>query len=653
MRPGLHPFENWAEAVLPTLEPDLSPVDQLDKLSKLAHSLCTQAPQVMRAALQQAHTPRLLFIIDQFEELYTTSPPADQTPWIEAVLAAQKENPALTVALTLRADFLTPTLAHHDLTQALQVGQYLLGPMSPADLRRIIEEPARTQGVTFDDGLVDTLVRDVGSALGRLPLLEFALTQLWFQQTQPRLTFASYTAIGRLEGALAAHADAIYTKYFKYDPRKDALVRSLFWQLVKPGDKTEDTRRLARRHDLGDARWEVAITLANERLVTTDRTPDGTDTVEVVHEALIRHWQRLQTWLDDERPFREWQDKLALKAAEWDKNKTPDLLLRGLPLEEAERYQTQRATDLTATQRAFIAASVAQRAQHQAAAARARTTRYATLTTIFALLLVLAWPSLTAIVGRVVFQPPALAWVAIPAGPFRMGTSPEDEATLATVCPDCVVGANEKPARTVTLPGYHINLHEITNAEYAQCVRATVCARPAGADFDQPAYANHPVVYVDWYNAQAFCRWAAPGGDLPTEAQWEKAARGTEGRLWPWGDTPPTCQVANVAQPSSAPDTVIRCFNTGTIPVGSYPDSLSPLGVADMAGNVWEWTRDWYRVQPPQATNDLVGPSTGEAKSVRGGGWGATVDYARSAYRNAGVPDNRNVNLGFRCVRSP
>ncbi len=225
---------------------------------------------------------------------------------------------------------------------------------------------------------------------------------------------------------------------------------------------------------------------------------------------------------------------------------------------------------------------------------------------------------------------PKIEWVDVPAGQFLMGS---DSGV------DRAARSNEMPQHPVSLDAYRINPTEITNAQYAQCVRATVCEKPGDLTrYLDPNYADHPVVYVSWYDARDFCAWM--GGRLPTEAEWEYAARGPDGRIYPWGNNPPTCERAQFWE----------CPQQSTLPVGSRPDGASWCGAQDMAGNVWEWVADWYAEYPSTGQPNPTGPEEGLVKVLRGGAWGSLALSMRSAYRDRGTPSYRNYNAGFRCV---
>jgi formylglycine-generating enzyme required for sulfatase activity len=226
---------------------------------------------------------------------------------------------------------------------------------------------------------------------------------------------------------------------------------------------------------------------------------------------------------------------------------------------------------------------------------------------------------------------PEIDWVDVPAGEFLMGSNPE-------VDPDA--SSDEMSQHPVYLDAFRISKYEITNAQYAQCVRATVCEEPADVVYyEDTDSATHPVVYVSWHDAKTFCTWVE--GKLPSEAEWEYAARGPEGPIYPWGNDPPTCARAQF----------VECERR-TVPVGSHPDGASWCGAEDMAGNVWEWVNDWYDRDYYDVSPDSnpPGPDGGDYKVLRGGSFFYFWYNVRVAYRNYYSPDYRSYDLGFRCA---
>jgi len=217
----------------------------------------------------------------------------------------------------------------------------------------------------------------------------------------------------------------------------------------------------------------------------------------------------------------------------------------------------------------------------------------------------------------------------------------------------------ERPQHAVYLDALWIDQTEVTNDQYGQCVAAGVCEAPASCDFGVVAYddetrANHPVVCVNWYDAQTYCSWV--GGQLPTEAQWEKAARGIDGRSYPWGEGI-ECSMGNfddeTAVDAYAGVGGVNCDGyPQTAPVGTYPATRSPYGALDMAGNVWEWVNDWcewgYYDRSPY--RNPAGPEVGEMRGVRGGSFHYGVSYMHTYTRHMAPPEHRADALGFRCA---
>ncbi|MGD2178569.1 MAG: BTAD domain-containing putative transcriptional regulator, partial [Anaerolineae bacterium] len=381
LRPGGQPFQALAAALIPPLEPQLGEPDRLIETQKLAGalgdgeiSLCAVVERTLGRAPGSMDTPsgRALLVIDQFEELYTLCPEPDtRRRFLETLLAAveagstRRQSP-LVLLLTLRADFMGQALAHRPFADALQEGALMLGPMTREELHRAIEKPAEKQGAALEEGLVDRLLDDVGEEPGRLPLLEFALTLLWEQLDRGWMTHAAYEQIGRVHGALARYAQEVFEELTADEQQ---MARRIFLQLVQPGQGTEDTRRVATRAELGDsdASWSLVQQLAGKRLVVTGRNATtGGETVELVHEALIQRWGRLRGWMEADRAFRTWQERLRAALLAWESSGQDEgALLRGAPLVEAESWLDERARELGAAEVAFIQAGMALRERRQ------------------------------------------------------------------------------------------------------------------------------------------------------------------------------------------------------------------------------------------------------------------------------------------------
>jgi formylglycine-generating enzyme required for sulfatase activity len=219
----------------------------------------------------------------------------------------------------------------------------------------------------------------------------------------------------------------------------------------------------------------------------------------------------------------------------------------------------------------------------------------------------------------------------VPAGTFNMGTS--------------VGHAYERPMHTVSLPDYYMDVYEVTNSRYDACVAAGVCLAPTDVGrssatrisyYGNPQYDNYPVIFVNWDKAKIYCEWR--GARLPDEAEWEKAARGTDNRSYTWGNK--FYQDTDIFKPA-IPD---------TSQVGSFPEGVSPYGLYDMPGNVWEWTADFFAVYP--GGNPRSGDFELFRRVARGGGWSTSV-YDMTVYNRLPLdPHYWSNRVGFRCARS-
>jgi len=250
--------------------------------------------------------------------------------------------------------------------------------------------------------------------------------------------------------------------------------------------------------------------------------------------------------------------------------------------------------------------------------------------------------------------------VYVPAGEFTMGSNDDD---------------NSKPVHTVYLDAFWIDKFEVTNAQYKKCVDEGKCQPPAPTSsytrssyYGNSQFDNYPVIYVSWEDADKYCVWAKK--NLPTEAQWEKAARGgtcLDGdssckqqnpyptRIYPWGDTWDGTKLnfCDKNCPFDWRDNNVDDKYADTAPVGSYPAGASPYAAMDMAGNVWEWVADWYsdKYYASSPKNNPKGPDSGSYRVLRSGSWHFNQTYVHAARRLYGYPDSRNYVDGFRCAQ--
>ncbi|MEA5541488.1 WD40 repeat domain-containing protein [Limnoraphis robusta Tam1] len=367
-RPSSDPFHALAESLVPLYEPDKNATEQMRQARQLAEYF-VEGSVLLQDVLSQIErnypNHRILLIADQFEELYTLC--AEQKTrhrFLDILLtsfqlsSSQSQSSHVLVA-TMRADFLGNALSYRRFADVLQNADIKLGPMNREELSQVIVKPAEKLGVTFEAGLRERILDDVEDEPGNLPLLEFALTELWKRRKGKQLTHAAYEEIGQVQGALARHADENYSKL---STAQKEQVRRIFIQLVRPGEGTEDTRRLATKVELTGASWSLVKQLADARLVVTSRNAAYQETVEVVHEALIRNWSELRQWMDTDRSFRTWQERLRAAMYQWEQTQRDEGgLLRGAALAEAEENLKQRREDISSEEQEFIEVSLALR----------------------------------------------------------------------------------------------------------------------------------------------------------------------------------------------------------------------------------------------------------------------------------------------------
>ncbi|MGW6014818.1 caspase, EACC1-associated type [Streptomyces sp. NPDC055210] len=320
---------------------------------------------VIRAVLRQrgqAGDARLVVIVDQFEEVFTRCRREEERGRFVEMLCASS---AALVILGLRADFYSPCTSYEGLVSALELGQLVVGPMRPEELRSAIVEPARAAGLALEKGLPELLLRDLGrgstesAAAGRLPLLAHALLSTWQRREGHVLTLAGYEATGGIRDALARTAEGIYEAL---PPEGRDACRRLMLRLVVVGEGTEDTRRAARPGDLFGGRPEVGMgtrevveALASARLLTSDER-----SIEITHEALLAHWPRLREWIDSDRAGIRLRQQLADAARQWESaQRDRSFLYSGSRLADAVEWakDPRHSDELTVDQRTFLDSS--------------------------------------------------------------------------------------------------------------------------------------------------------------------------------------------------------------------------------------------------------------------------------------------------------
>ena len=391
--------DNWL--FVPPLRPGANPLESLEieflkaaagspHLASVAthlKELATNPAALHRAARQlvpDSSPPRRVFLfVDQFEEIFTECDKAGlRGPFLAALLyAARERGGPVIVVLAMRADFYPQVAAFEELARVMDQHQFLVGPMSEAELRQAIEVPAYRAGADFDPGLVDKLIADVLGQPGALPLLQHALAALWRERVNGRqLTHDAYRTMGGLSGALEKHANKIFDDL---TPEQQKLCEHLFLRQVHPGEGAEDTKRRVPLAELTSSGNPVVVakliaTLSHEdnRLIVTEGgdgqksdAPAASDAkhnlhsaspafVEVAHEALIRSWSRLRKWIDADRSGLRTHRRLTEAAKEWeDKRRHPEFLYSSGRLAIAREWAAKHRDQLAKIEDEFLVAS--------------------------------------------------------------------------------------------------------------------------------------------------------------------------------------------------------------------------------------------------------------------------------------------------------
>ncbi|MEM8861284.1 MAG: hypothetical protein AAGD96_23400, partial [Chloroflexota bacterium] len=379
------PIKSLVGALLGFALQDKLPHERRSAIQDATESLeknLTLMDLVTDIAVSQPNVENLLIYIDQFEELFTGALGDQESQsnqeevgqfvaQISQLVEAKTRRIRPVIVLTMRADFLGVALTYPDLAdrlnhysdiklRALKIERDPDKPDELSEMERAIVLPAHNAGASFQDGLVERIIEDLGEGAGKLPLLQFALTELWNVQENGLLTHDGYNFIGEVDGALTNHANGVFEDLTDEEKRQ---ARFLFTQLVQPGRGTIDTRRIASKAELGETLWALAQKFAQEelRLVTIETDTNQNETVQVTHEALITNWSRLKDWMKQDRAFREWQEQFRSDVQLWlEKNRSDSFLHGGARLAQSTSQIQLRNPQLSPDEQAFIDISIEQ-----------------------------------------------------------------------------------------------------------------------------------------------------------------------------------------------------------------------------------------------------------------------------------------------------
>ena len=382
MLPGSHPFDEFESALSRVAVRQPGPLVEIMRSDE--RGIARAVNQIL-----PDEDSELLVVIDQFEELFTHGDDTERTAFVNGLVAALREPRArLRVVLTIRADFWDRPLRHPGLAARLEKATVTVPPLAADELEAAIVEPVHRQGASYEPGLVARIMADVRDQPGALPLLQYALTELFDANVSGLIRTESYDAIGGLTGALAMRAEQTFTAM---SAGQQTAARQLFGRLVSLGEGTEDTRRRVRLGELGDDPDTEAVidAFGDARLLVFDHEPATREpTVELAHEALIRAWPRLRTWLDEDRDGLRIHRHLTETTMAWLASGRDDgELYRGGRLEAVKEYAA--GAYLTDDEQAFLDAGVAA-AEAEAEAERRRVSRLRRLALALGVVAVLA-----------------------------------------------------------------------------------------------------------------------------------------------------------------------------------------------------------------------------------------------------------------------
>ena len=609
-----------------TLRPDAGTLRWLTDMADAAGG--SAAPDQLRESVDALLSTvpgaeRLLLFFDQAEAIFLLPSKEERTLFL-ALLDRLRRVDKCAVLLTMRADFyadlMTSTLWPVGRGERVEIA-----PLSRAALREAITRPAAAAGVYLEPVLVERLLRDAGEEPAALSLVQETMVLLWERMTRRLLTVSVYEDVGGpgrsgLAAALAIRADAALASL---SGAQQTIARRILLRLIQLGEGRQDTRRPQAVEALrapGDdpALFDATLRHLTDRRLVTMSADSAEPTVDLGHEAMITLWPTLGDWIDQSRADELARRRIERDCADWQRNgRDAGELYRRRKLAGALELAARREPELSQNAVRFLAAGRRRRRLGR---------------------LGLALVSAAALsgVGWLAQTPVRNAWLKHEAEVL----SPEVPLPGATA----IVGSG---GRRITFPPLLVDVHDVSNQQYRYCVEAQQCAVP-----DEPAYDDHfakgdrslPVIWVTAYDAVRYCSWL--GRRLPTEPEWERIARGTDGALFPWGNTPPSIGQVNAAVGNHQP--------SGLVPADSaaFSSGDSPAGIEQLIGNVEEWTAT---VATSTANGDFVphgnwnGSDPVNGVAVVGDGY-LDNDVNVPASPTSADPSAPDKEVGFRCV---
>ena len=594
-----------------------------EKLLKEPQSLSKQLQVMAANGLEGAS---LVLFVDQMEEVFTVCDPAHAAAFLSGLYQASHEG-GLQVIATIRSDFLSYCYDHPDLLTVLKgTGHYPLGAADAISIRDMIGQPARRAGLTISDKLVRTMVKVVGATPGSLPLLAFALQQLFNRRIGDALTEEVYEQeLGGMAGAIGLHAEEVEKKIpTVVNVTTEEALSKVFAPLVAMVSEGQPTRKRVRK-DAYEAPWRPVVDLLiKERLMQGEEGEQAEGLVSIAHETLFQAWPSLAKWVAENQQDLFTLRQADMQAGEWERHgyDPSDLWLNPARVRAArqaiknfgkttspvlERFLNPAQELITVLERPEVS--------HQ--------DRFQIGLTI------LQFGDPRPGVG-VKDGIPDIEWIDIPGGKIRL----EEVDHVFTVKPFKLAKypvTNAQFQAFIEDGGYEPDQEWWKGLEH-QDLRSSAWQEP-----------NAPRENVSWFEAAAFCRWLSARRNevirLPTEWEWQQAATGGNPvNDYPWGTD------WDAARCNSGESRLNR-----TMPVGLYPQGATAQGVMDLAGNVWEWCLNTD--ENPEQPTSLDVDDSDAPRVLHGGAWLNVAWLLRAADRNRLHPTLGDFNCGFRCAQ--
>ncbi len=672
--PGEHPMGTLTQLIRKVCGDQHEPLTQTAEVTHQDSNRDQPFPSPL-TPLPAGGPQQLVLLVDQFEEVYSLcSDEAEQNAFINALVTATTEPKGrVSLILTMRSDFLGETQRHAELNTAIAKHALIVPAMSAEDLRLAITEPAKRAGHPIDENTVGHLIDETIGREGVLPLLQFVLSAIWQGMASGIAPADTLTKLGGVGGALANRAEELYQALTQQDRQ---IARRAFLGMVHLGEGAQDTRRrvpVAKlvASDNADQVLEVLNQFAqSERRLVTLSGEAEQRVAEVTHEALFSHWSRLQHWLSKGRDDIRFQRRLEDAADEWyPQRKDPTatgLLWRPPLLSLLSDYHETHRSDMRKEDLAFYETSKdAYQREIDKEQARTRLLRISAITMAIVAALAIGVSGFFAFATIHGLDPGETVTALM----IRAGLKPVPEPNMIriegkapfpasfTMGSDSSNADNDdRLAHNVTIKAsFAIGQYEVTFEQYDAFVEATHGTNVP--DDEGWGRGSRPVINVSWDDAQAYAKWLSTvtgkAYRLPTEAEWEYAARaGTKTQYW-WGDEmKPGMAVCGGCDSEWEG----KAEGSQTTQVDDPNFKANKLGLYHTAGNVWEWVEDCWHANYQGASDD--GSARLEANGgdcalrvIRGGSWFNNPWILRSAYRFGWITGLRDDYRGFRLAQ--